>query len=143
MKSSNHNREKHKQDLRKAFTEKDAHGIKAKVGCSTHYTLICAAKKQCALCKVQLDAITQGDHPKCATCKLAFSIKTAEAAYKKFDRRNKIAFDCRERRRELEREEERREGSYEGELHGEEPSEFKPLGNALKDALESARPTRW
>ena len=62
MKSSNHNREKHKQDLRKAFSEKDAHGIKAKVGCSTLYTLICAAKKQCALCKVQLDAITQGDH---------------------------------------------------------------------------------
>ena len=143
MKSSNHNREKHKQDLRKAFSEKDAHGIKARVGCSTLYTLICAAKKQCALCKVQLDAITQGDHPKCSTCKLAFSIKTAEAAYKKYGRRNKIDFDCRERRRELEREEERREGSYEGELHGEEPSEFKPLGNALKDALESARPTRW
>ena len=77
MKSSNHNLEKHKQDLRKAFSEKDAHGIKAKVGCSTLYTLICAAKKQCALCKVQLDAITQGDHPKCATCKLAFSIRYA------------------------------------------------------------------
>ena len=143
MKSSNQHRERHKQDLRKAFSEKDAHGIKAKVGCSTLYTLICAAKKQCALCKVQLDAITQGDHPKCATCKLAFSIRTAEAAYKKFDRRNKLAFDCREWRREQEREKERREGSYEGELHGEEPSEFKPLGNALKDALESARPTRW
>lgn len=143
MKSSNPHREKHKQDLRKAFSEKDAHGIKAKVGCSTLYTLICAAKKQCALCKVQLDAITQGNHPKCEVCKLAHAIKAAEAAFKKYDRRNKLAFDYRERRRELEREEERREGSYEGELHGEEPSEFKPLGNALKDALESARPTRW
>lgn len=143
MKSSNHHREKHKQDLRRAFVEKDGHGIKAKIGCSTLFTLICAAKKQCALCKVQLDAITQGDHPKCEVCKLVHAIKVAEAAFKKYDHRNKLAFDCRERRRELEREEERREGSYEVELHGEEASEFKPLGNALKDALESARPTRW
>lgn len=143
MKFSNQHREKHRQDLRNAFREKDSHGLKAKISCSTLWSLICAAKKQCALCKVQLDAITQGNHPKCATCKLAFAIKTAEAAFKKYDRRNKLAFDSRERRRELEREKERREGSYEGELYGEEPSEFTTLGNALKDALESARPIRW
>ena len=62
MKSSNQNREKHKQDLRKAFSEKDAHGIKAGVGCATLYTLICAAKKQCALCKVQTCARSEEAH---------------------------------------------------------------------------------
>ena len=143
MKSSNEHQPKFRQSLRRAFGRKDGHGIKAVIGCSTLWSLICAGKKQCALCKVQLDAVTQGEHSRCAKCKLRHSLETAEAVFKKYDRRNKLAFEERERKRGEEAKHEEREGSFEGELHGEEPSEFKPLGNALKDALEAARPTRW
>lgn len=124
-------------DFRRRFDKlqrkRAGHGIKALVPTGVLISLIRAAKKHCAICKVQLDAAMPEPHPQCATCKLRVNIGTSEAIFKKFDTRNRIAFESRERRRAQEaRAEESEQGA---EWH---PPEFVPPTIDI-----SKRPTRW
>lgn len=124
--------------------KRKTNGIKAVVPLSVLSSLIVASKKHCAICKLQLDAVSAGEHTQCANCKLARNVDYAEAALKKWERRNKTAFDIRCERRDKAKAEAAREGSCADELYGE--AETKPEFNltaGAMDGLDAARPTRW
>lgn len=116
------------------YEEKNIHrrkvgGLKATIAVASLRAVVNAAKKHCAMCRVQETAITKEGEvlEKCLRCKLKTHIEIADKIAVKYEKRNDQFFKQWVRQTE---------SQDDGEGDGGEP-EFNPPPN-MED-----RPTRW